>query len=199
MTKEFLLEAMTDIREDYIMEAEEKRKKKKKLPWKALVLAALIPLLTITAFASDFMNIRSLCSGAVHYDGNQYSDVKKAAARAGYALDVPEALDNYTFCQIQVQDVRGLDENDREALRYRQTHVTYQDASGHRLTFWIAPVTEGVSASDRQADQVRMLGDVRAEYRLDQYRIFPADYRLTPEEEKWGQVPNHSLYLLRLG
>ena len=71
MKNDFLLSAFTDIRDDFIMEAEETMKNtKKKLPWKALLIAALIPILTVTAYASDFLNIRSLCSGRLHFNSS---------------------------------------------------------------------------------------------------------------------------------
>ena len=48
MKNDFLLSAFTDIRDDFIMEAEETMKNsKKKLPWKALLIAALIPIVTV--------------------------------------------------------------------------------------------------------------------------------------------------------
>ena len=53
MKNEFLLNAMADIDETYIQEAQKAPTAgKRKLPWKALLAAALIPLLTVTAFAA---------------------------------------------------------------------------------------------------------------------------------------------------
>ena len=62
MKQEFLLNTMTDIDETYVREAQQ-APRKRKLPWKALVAAALIPLLTITAYAADVLNIRTRGSG----------------------------------------------------------------------------------------------------------------------------------------
>ena len=56
MKEEFLLNTMADIDDAYIREAAQPAKaRKRKLPWKALVAAALIPLLTVTAYASQYM------------------------------------------------------------------------------------------------------------------------------------------------
>ena len=134
MKNDFLLSAFTDIRDDFIMEAEETMKNtKKKLPWKALLIAALIPILTVTAYASDFLNIRSLCSGRLHFSSSQYSDMAKAEKKAGFDLNVPETLGNYTFREVQVQDVNGLDEDDKRVLTYRQVSVVYQNQAGNQL------------------------------------------------------------------
>lgn len=195
MKNDFLLSAFTDIRDDFIMEAEETMKNsKKKLPWKALLIAALIPILTVTAYASDFLNIRSLCSGRLHFSSSQYTDMGKAEKKAGFDLNVPETLGDYTFREVQVQDVNGLDEGDKRVLTYRETSITYQNKAGNMLFYHISPVQEDVPASDRAADQVREVNGVKLEYRLDQYWNLPASYEetgLTQEMEEWQKLPGH--------
>lgn len=195
MKNDFLLSAFTDIRDDYIMEAEETMKNtKKKLPWKALLIAALIPILTVTAYASDFLNIRSLCSGRLHFNSSQYSDMGKAEKKAGFDLNVPETLGDYTFREVQVQDVNGLDEGDKRVLTYRETSITYQNKAGNMLFYHVSPVQEDVTVSDRAADQVREVNGVKLEYRLDQYWNLPASYEetgLTQEMEEWQKLPGH--------
>lgn len=195
MKNDFLLSAFTDIRDDFIMEAEDTMKNtKKKLPWKALLIAALIPILTVTAYASDFLNIRSLCSGRLHFNSSQYSDMGKAEKKAGFDLNVPETLGDYTFREVQVQDVNGLDEGDKRVLTYRETSITYQNKAGNMLFYHVSPVQEDVTVSDRAADQVREVNGVKLEYRLDQYWILPASYEetgLTQEMEEWQKLPGH--------
>ena len=195
MKNDFLLSAFTDIRDDFIMEAEETMKNtKKKLPWKALLIAALIPILTVTAYASDFLNIRSLCSGRLHFNSSQYSDMGKAEKKAGFDLNVPETLGDYTFREVQVQDVNGLDEGDKRVLTYRETSITYQNKAGNMLFYHVSPVQEDVTVSDRAADQVREVNGVKLEYRLDQYWNLPASYEetgLTQEMEEWQKLPGH--------
>lgn len=195
MKNDFLLSAFTDIRDDFIMEAEETMKNtKKKLPWKALLIAALIPILTVTAYASDFLNIRSLCSGRLHFNSSQYSDMGKAEKKAGFDLNVPETLGDYTFREVQVQDVNGLDEGDKRVLTYRETSITYQNKAGNMLFYHVSPAQEDVTVSDRAADQVREVNGIKLEYRLDQYWMLPASYEetgLTQEMEEWQKLPGH--------
>lgn len=195
MKNDFLLSAFTDIRDDFIMEAEETMKNtKKKLPWKALLIAALIPILTVTAYASDFLNIRSLCSGRLHFNSSQYSDMGKAEKKAGFDLNVPETLGDYTFRKVQVQDVNGLDEGNKRVLTYRQVSVVYENQTGNQLDFFLEPVQEEISDQNRPADQTREVNGVKLEYRLDQYWILPASYEetgLTQEMEEWQKLPGH--------
>lgn len=195
MKNDFLLSAITDIRDDFIMEAEETMNNtKKKLPWKALLIAALIPILTVTAYASDFLNIRALCTGRLHFSSSQYSDMGKAEKKAGFDLNVPETLGDYTFREVQVQDVNGLDEGDKRVLTYRETSITYQNKAGNQLNFFQEPVQEEISNQNRPADQTRDVNGVKLEYRLDQYWILPASYEetgLTQEMEEWQKLPGH--------
>lgn len=195
MKNDFLLSAFTDIRDDFIMEAEETMNNtKKKLPWKALLIAALIPILTVTAYASDFLNIRALCTGTLHFSSSQYSDMGKAEKKAGFDLNVPETLGDYTFREVQVQDVNGLDEGDKRVLTYRQVSVVYQNQAGNQLNFFQEPVQEEISSQNRPADQTREVNGVKLEYRMDHYWFLPASYEetgLTQEMEEWQKVPGH--------
>jgi len=192
---DFLLSAFTDIRDDFIMEAEENMTKtKKKLPWKALLIAALIPILTITAYASDFLNIRSLCTGTLHFNSSRYSDMAKAEKKAGFALNAPETLDGYTFRNVQVQDVNGLDEEDRQVLKYREVSIAYRNADGNRLYYGVRPTLAEIPASERAADQTREVNGVKLEYRMDHYWFLPASYEetgLTQEMQDWQKLPGH--------
>ena len=64
---------MADVREDYILDAgQETHDQKRKLPWKAILVAALIQLLMVTAFAADALNIRSLVTGQTHYSSSDF-------------------------------------------------------------------------------------------------------------------------------
>ena len=197
MKNDFLLSAFTDIRDDFIMEAEETMKNtKKKLPWKALLIAALIPILTVTAYASDFLNIRSLCSGRLHFSSSQYSDMGKAEKKAGFNLNVPETLGDYTFREVQVQDVNGLDEGDKRVLTYRQVSVAYQNRAGNQLYFSQEPVQEEIPSQNRPADQTRDVNGVKLEYWMDHYWFLPASYEetgLTQEMEEWQKLPGHHI------
>ena len=195
MKNDFLLSAFTDIRDDYIMEAEETMTNtKKKLPWKALLIAALIPILTITAYASDFLNVKSLLTGTLHFNSSQYSDMAKAEKKAGFELNVPETLDGYTFRNVQVQDINGLDDNDKQVLKYREASISYQNQSGNMLFYQISPVQEGIPASDRAADQVREVNGVKLEYQMNYFWFLPASYEeddLPQEMQDWEKLPGH--------
>lgn len=193
MKQEFLLNAMADIDETYVREAAQAPTvRKRKLPWKILVAAALIPLLTITAYASDVLNIRSLVSGMTHYTSSQFSDMDKVMDKAGFRMDVKESFHNgFTFDKAWVEDTRGLDENDREVLKYREVQVTYRNADGLRLCLFAHPDMEEIVDSESPVAQTAQIGGVTVTYYHDHYKFVPVDYELSEAEKQWEAIPGN--------
>ena len=193
MKNEFLLNAMADIDETYIQEAQKAPTTgKRKLPWKALLAAALIPLLTVTAFAADVLNIRTLVSGMTHYTSSQFSDMDKAMEKAGFQMDVKESFQNgFTFEKVYVEDTRGLDENDREVLKYKEVQVNYRNADGLRLCLFAHPDMEELTDSDSPVAQTAQIGGVTVSYHLDHYKFVPPDYQLSEAEKQWQEIPGN--------
>lgn len=197
MKQEFLLKAMADIDETYVREAAQAPTAgQRKLPWKILVAAALIPLLTITAFAADVLNIRTLVSGMTHYTSSQFSDMDKVMDKAGFEMDVKESFHNgFTFDKVYVEDTRGLDENDREVLKYRQVQVNYRNADGIRLCLFAHPDIEEIIDSESPVAQTAQIGGVTVTYYHDHYKFVPPDYQLSEAEKQWQEIPgNHISY-----
>lgn len=197
MKQEFLLNAMADIDETYVREAEHApTARKRKLPWKMLVAAALIPLLTITAYASDVLNIRTLVSGMTHYTSSRFEDMDKVMEKAGYPINVKETFTNgFAFEKVSVEDTRGLDENDREVLKYREVQVNYRNADGIRLCLFTHPDIEEIIDSESPVAQTAQIGDVTVTYYHDHYKFVPVNYELSEAEKQWQEIPgNHISY-----
>ena len=194
MKQEFLLNAMADVNDTYIQEAAAPRKRK--LPWKILVAAALIPLLTITAYASDVLNIRTLVSSMTHYTSSRFSDMDKVMDKAGFEMDVKESFaSGFAFEKAYVGDTRGLDENDREVLKYRQVQVNYRNADGVRVCLFAHPDIEEIVDSESPVAQTAQIGGVTVSYYLDHYKFVPPDYQLSEAEKQWQEIPgNHISY-----
>ena len=184
---------MADIDDTYIREAAQTPKmRKRKLPWKALVAAALIPLLTITAYAGDVLNIRTLVSGMTHYTSSQLSDMDQAMEKAGFQMDVKESFQNgFTFDKVYVEDTRGLDENNREVLKYREVEVNYRNADGIRLCLFANPDIEEITDSESPVAQTAQIGGVTVSYHLDHYKVVPPDYQLSEAEKQWESIPGN--------
>ena len=191
-----LSEALNHVDDAYLleMEAPEKECKPMKNRKKALrifVAAALIALLCGTVYAADVLNIFSLESGrCTHYEN--FADVNRAVAQAGLSLEVPETLGSgFAFRDAEVQEVIGRDEYRKKALTFQELNVYYTDPSGARLVFGAYANQKGVFQSDRAPDRTETVNGIVLSYRLDHYRLMPADYKLTAEDAQWEQQPGN--------
>ena len=89
---------------------EVKTKRTGKRFWKVLAAAALIPVLVLTAYATDFLNIKALLSGPERFRSESYSQMGRAMDKAGFRIDAKERFENgYAFSEVRVSDTMGLD------------------------------------------------------------------------------------------
>lgn len=187
--------ALNQVDDVYLLELEKPEKEKltmknRKRILRSLAIAAMIALLSLTAYATDFLNIRSLESGRSK-SYTSYSQTERAIAQAGLDLKVPEILGDFSFQSAQVQEVVGRDENGKKALTFQELNISYQDAAGTEVELTAYHNQQGISLSNRAADQARNVNGVTLEYRLDHYLFVPADYTPTQEEAQWAQQPGN--------
>ena len=194
MRKEFLMDTSGQAKDTYVMEAgmEVKTKRTGKRFWKVLAAAALIPVLVLTAYAADFLNIKTLLSGPERFRSESYSQMDRAMDKAGFQIDAKERFANgYAFSEVRVSDTMGLDENDRTVLTYRDIDIVYRNGAGNRLMFHAIRYREEVCNIPENAVQVAQVGDIPIYYHKDHYKFVPEDYELTAEEELWQEQPGN--------
>ena len=160
----------------------------------AAVLAAVL-ILTTTAYATDFMNIKSLVTtGGKEYHSESYQDMGKAMKNAGFAITAPESFENgYSFRNVRVGETGAYDEHDKELFTYKDLVVYYKNPKGTTLSLFTHIDREELTASSREPDMSRMIDDVQVDYRLDHYKFVPVDYELTPEDEAMLKQPGYFL------
>ena len=160
----------------------------------AAVLAAVLILAT-TAYATDFMNIKSLATtGRGDYLSESYKDMDKAMKKAGFEIAAPESFENgYSFRNLHVGETGAYDEHGKEQFAYKDLVVYYQDPEGNTLSLFTCPDLEALSQGSRQPDLIQEIGEVQVEYRLDHYKFVPEDYELTPEDKAMLEKPGHYL------
>ena len=157
-----------------------------------LIVDVLISLLIITYYASDALNIRTLVSGMTRYTSSQFSDMDRAMEKAGFQMDVKESFTNgFAFEKVYVEDTRGLDENDREVLKYREVQVNYRNADDVRLCLFAHPDMEELTDSDSPVAQTAQIGGVTVSYYRDHYKFVPPDYQLSEAEKQWEAIPGN--------
>ena len=145
--------ALNYVDDAYLMEAdtpdkEIKTMKTKKRAIRILIAAALIGLLTVTAYAAEMLPIHKLESGKTkHYES--YSDVDRAIAQVGLEVSVPEEFENgFRFQGVDVGQTIGKDARDEKVLTYRQLSVSYENPQGQELTLLIRADMKEVSETE---------------------------------------------------
>ena len=85
--------------------------KNKKRTVRILAAAAMISLLSVTAYAAEVLHIRSLESGrSEHFE--TYSDMDRAIAKAGLQTTIPDKFENgFRFQGGEVQEVEAKDDS----------------------------------------------------------------------------------------
>ena len=162
---------------------------------KAAVILAAVLILSTTAYATDFMNIKSLATtGGKEYHSESYKDMGKAMKQAGFEITAPESFENgYSFQRVRVGETGAYDENNKELFTYKDLMVHYKNPAGAALSLFAHANREELSQRSREPDMTRMIDDVQVEYRLDHYKFVPEDYELTPEDEAMLEQPGYYL------
>jgi len=162
---------------------------------KAAVVLAAVLLLTTTAYAADFMNIKSLAAtGGKGYLSESYKDMGKAMKKAGFEITAPESFENgYSFQTVRVGETGAYDEHDKELFTYKDLVVYYKNPAGTTLSLFTHIDREELSQNSREPDLTRTIGEVHVNYWLDHYKFVPVDYELTPEDEAMLQQPGYYL------
>ena len=188
-----LNQALNHVDEGYLLELDTIDKEQTTMKtFRILALAAAIALLSVTAYAADFLGIRSLETTAQGTHYRSYAQIQKALSQANLSVNLPETLpEGYTFREADVNTIRGKDENGHTALTYRELTATYAEKSGNQLYLAVHLSQEALSTSNSTPSETRTTGGVTLSYYQDFYRLVPGDYQLTPEDEAWSQQPNH--------
>ena len=160
---------------------------------KAAVVLAAVLILSTTAYATDFMNIKSLVTtGGKEYHSESYKDMGKAMKQAGFEITAPESFENgYSFRNVRVGETGAYDEHDKELFTYKDLVVYYKNPAGTTLSLFTHADREELSQNSREPDMTRMVGEVQVDYRLDHYKFVPVDYELTPEDEAMLKQPGY--------
>ncbi len=200
MKADDLNRAMNYVDEAYLSQLDAPEKeiismKNKKKTIRILIAAAIIALMSVTAYATDIFHIHSLESGrSTHYQN--FSDMDRAMAQAGLQVDYRQTLgDGFEFKDAEVREVIGRDERNRKVLTFQELGVYYENAAGNYLVVNAYGQTEEIPASDRQSDSTVVINGITVGYRQDHYKFFPEDYQLTEEDKAWQEIPgNHISY-----
>lgn len=187
----YLMEADTPYKVIETESKEIKPMKTQKRAFRILLAAALIGVLSITAYAAEMLPIHKLESGKTkHYES--YSDVDRAIAQVGLEVSVPEEFENgFRFQGVDVGQTIGKDARDEKVLTYRQLSVSYENPQGQELTLLIRADMKEVSETESIPSISRTVDTIAARYYLDHYKFVPEGYKLSEAEQAWAKQPNN--------
>ena len=191
-----LNQAFNDVDCAYLMEADAPEKenqtmKNKKRTVYILLAAAIICLMSITAYAAGLLNIHSYFSGSSKiYD--EYSDIGHALAQVGLQAEIPEAFTNgFRFHSAEVQDWDAMDENGEQVLTFKELIAYYKDEQGKMLALRLRGNLEELPKDERTPVSEKTVGGVELKFYRSIYRFVPEDYQLSQEEKEWANQPGH--------
>ena len=191
-----LNQAFNYVDQAYLMEADTPEKenqtmKNKKRAFYIFLAAALICLMSITAYAAELLNIHSYFSGSSKiYD--EYSDIGHALAQVGLQAEIPEGFSNgFRFQRAKVQAYDALDENDEQLLTMQELYVYYRNEQGQEVTLVACVNLEGLPKDERAPASSKTVGEAELEYYQDVYRFVPEDYQPSEAEKEWSNQPGH--------
>lgn len=161
----------------------------KKLITKACTAAAIVALLVTTVYAADALNIKTLLSGS---SSRVYETVEQAEEKAGFQIDAKEEFSNgYAFTGARVEETKGLDEDDRVRLTFNEISLDLRNAAGEKLSLIAHQDQEAIPHSALSPQQTRRIGETVLCYRVDHYKLVPADYVQTEADKIWLQQPGN--------
>ena len=191
-----LNQAFNDVDCTYLLEVDAPEKenqtmKNKKRAFYIFLAAALICLMSITAYAAGLLNIHSYQSGdSKTYQ--KYSDLDRAYAQAGFQAAIPESFANgFQFQSAEVQKVEALDENNKLVTTLQELISYYKNEQGQMLALRASLNLEGLPRDERTPASTKTVGDVELSFYRDEYKFVPEDYQLSEEEKEWASQPGH--------
>ena len=139
-----LAKAFNEIDDAYLAELDTSEKeritmKNRKKISRILIAAAVICLLSITAFAAEQARIHSFTSGNQEYQ-ESYNALAQAMEDAGFRLTLPEEFESgFRFQQVRTGEVECDDDDGNHVLTYMDVSVDYENDQGQQLGFYAIP------------------------------------------------------------
>lgn len=190
-----LANALNEIDDAYLAELDTSEKeiitmKNRKKISRILIAAAVICLLTVTAFAATRVN--SLVTKNQVYNEN-YEVLKQEMEKTGLDMNLPEQFaSGFRFQKVRTGEVEGADDAGNPVLTFRELTAYYQNDNGQRVSLWVQPNLVG-EEDTRTPVASKTVGSVTLNYYVDHYKFVPEGYEPSEEEQQWMQQPGNYL------
>lgn len=161
---------------------EEKNMRSFRIKKVAIVAIACALCLVPVAFAAG--QVTSLVSHSNIFNRcKDYSKLEKQEEKLGYKVNVIEEFSNgYKFDEMEVQDVKGMDDTNNVVETYKELCVEYFNKEGKNVALFAEQ--RHAEGEDRKPVKTLQCEDTTLNYYLDTYKFVPVDYELTEEDKK---------------
>lgn len=192
-----LAKAFNEIDDAYLTELDTSEKeritmKNRKKFSRILIAAAVICLLSITAFAAEQARVNSLVIKDKAYNEN-YEVLKQEMEKSGLDVNLPEQFTTgFRFQEVRTGEVEGTDDAGNLVMSFRELTAYYQNDNGQQVSLRMQPnlAEEG---DNRTPTASKTVGGVTLNYYVDHYKFVPDGYEPSEEEQQWMQQPGNYL------
>lgn len=192
-----LAKALSEIDDAYLAELDTSEKelitmKNRKRISRILIAAAVICLLSITAFAAEQARVNSLVIKDKAYNEN-YEALKQEMEKSGLDVNLPEQFTTgFRFQEVRTGEVEGTDDAGNLVMSFRELTAYYRNDNGQQVSLRMQPnlAEEG---DIRTPTASKTVGGVTLNYYVDHYKFVPDGYEPSEEEQQWMQQPGNYL------
>ena len=192
-----LAKAFNEIDDAYLTELDTSEKeritmKNRRKFSRILVAAAVICLLSITAFAAEQARVNSLVIKDKAYNEN-YEVLKREMEKSGLDVNLPEQFTTgFRFQEVRTGEVEGTDDAGNLVMSFRELTAYYRNDNGQQVSLRMQPnlAEEG---DNRTPTATKTVGGVTVNYYVDHYKFVPDGYEPSEEEQQWMQQPGNYL------
>ena len=192
-----LAKAFNEIDDAYLAELDTSEKeritmKNRKKFSRILIAAAVICLLSITAFAAEQARVNSLVVKDKAYNEN-YEVLKQEMEKSGLDVNLPEQFTTgFRFQEVRTGEVEGTDDAGNLVMSFRELTAYYRNDNGQQVSLRMQPnlAEEG---DNRTPTASKTVGGVTLNYYVDHYKFVPDGYEPSEEEQQWMQQPGNYL------
>lgn len=192
-----LAKAFNEIDDAYLAELDTSEKeritmKNRKKFSRILIAAAVICLLSITAFAAEQARVNSLVIKDKAYNEN-YEVLKREMEKSGLDVNLPEQFTTgFRFQEVRTGEVEGTDDAGNLVMSFRELTAYYRNDNGQQVSLRMQPNLEE-EGDTRTPTASKTVGGVTLNYYVDHYKFVPDGYEPSEEEQQWMQQPGNYL------
>lgn len=192
-----LAKALNEIDDAYLAELDTSEKelitmKNRKKISRILIAAAVICLLTVTAFAAERARVNSVVTKNKVYNGN-YEVLKQEMEKTGLDVNLPEKFTTgFRFQEVRTGEVEGADDAGNPVMTVWELTAYYQNDNGQRVSLRVQP-NLAEEEDSRTPVASKTVSGVTLNYYVDHYKFVPEGYEPSEEEQQWMQQPGNYL------